>query len=108
MIQRLGRFIQRSLSQRGNKLPRVATLKDLQPIRSALLACVQDCEGIQAQRLHLKIGSAATAQDLWMLRNDAFQVISQQHSQAAAAERINQLMHAFEGWVEPRQLVKIR
>lgn len=43
-----------------------------------------------------------------MLRNDAYQLISHQHSQNVAAERINALIAVFEGWVEPRQLVRIR
>jgi hypothetical protein len=73
-----------------------------------MVACMNDCEGLQSQRLHLKIMAAATAQDLWMLRNDAYQVISQHHSQAEAASRINHLIDTFQGWVEPRQLVKIR
>lgn len=107
VIQRIAKLIRRSLQPR-RKSVKAATLKDLQIIRSAMTSCVNDCEGIPAQRLHLKIASAKTAQDLWMLRNDAYQVISQQHSQTEAAVRINRLMDAFEGWVEPRQLVKIR
>ncbi len=107
MIQRLGKLISCSLAKRI-KSPKVATLKDLQAIRTAMLACITDCEGLQAQRLQLKITSTASAQDFWLLRNDAYQVISQQHAQTVAADRINQLMHAFEGWVPARQLVKIR
>jgi hypothetical protein len=107
MIQRIGRFLKNSLGA-GRHAPKVPTLKDLQAIRVVMLASVKDCEGLQAQRLQLKISGAASAQDLWMLRNDTYLVISQQHDQAVAAKRINQLMHAFEGWVEPRQLVKIR
>lgn len=85
-----------------------ASLKDLQYIRTALLQCMDDCDSVQAQRLRHKITQAKTAQDLWMLRNDAYQLISQQTSQAVAAERINNLMSAFEGWLEPRQLVRIK
>lgn len=107
VIQRIAKLIHNSLKPR-RKSVKTATLKDLQVIRSAMTSCVSDCEDIQAKRLLLKIASAATAQDLWMLRNDAYQVISQQHSQTEAATRINHLMDAFEGWVEPRQLVKIR
>jgi hypothetical protein len=43
-----------------------------------------------------------------MLRNDAYQLISQQHNQTAAAARINDLISAFEGWLEPSQLVRIK
>lgn len=107
MIQRIGKFLKRSFGG-GGKPPKVPTLKDLQAIRSAMLSSVKDCEGLQAQRLHLKISSTTSAQDLWLLRNDAYLVISQQHDQAIAANRINELIHAFEGWLEPRQLVKIR
>lgn len=107
MILRIAKLLKRSMGSRS-KAPKSATLKDLQAIRAALLEGVKDCEGLQAQRLHLKISSASSAQDLWMLRNDAYQVISQQHNQSIAANRINELMHAFEGWVEPRQLIKIR
>lgn len=107
MIQRIAKLIRRTFKPRLKSV-RTATLKDLQAIRSAMNGCVSDCEGLQAQRLHLKITSAASAQDLWMLRNDAYLVISQAHSQSEAAARINRLIDAFDGWVEPRQLVKIR
>jgi hypothetical protein len=107
MIPRIAKFIEKSLRSRG-KAAKTASLKDLQSIRSALTGCVSDCNGLPAQRLQLKITSAATPQDLWMLRNDAYSVISQQHNQSVAAERINQLMKAFEGWVEPRQLNRIK
>ncbi|HEY9094930.1 MAG TPA: hypothetical protein VIN35_04225 [Hydrogenophaga sp.] len=107
MIQRIAQLIHRSLQPRRNKV-KTATLKDLQAIRAAMSSCLDDCEGLQAQRLQLKIAAAKTAQDLWMLRNDAYQLISQQHSQSEAVSRINHLIDAFEGWVDPRQLVKIR
>lgn len=107
VIQHIAKLIHRTLQPR-RKAVKTASLKDLQAIRSAMTNCVSDCKDLQAHRLHLKIASAASAQDLWMLRNDAYQVISQQHSQTEAAARINHLIDAFEGWVEPRQLVKIR
>jgi hypothetical protein len=85
-----------------------ATLKDLAVIRRPLLRCIEDCLDLQALRLRKKIESARTPQELWLLRNDAFQVISQQHNQSVAAERINALIQAFEGWLEPKQLVRIK
>lgn len=98
---------------KGKMAPRkpanaTASLKDLQPIRAALLQCMDDCDSVQAQRLRHKIVQTKTAQELWMLRNDAYQLISQQTSQTIAAERINNLITAFEGWLEPRQLVRIK
>lgn len=107
MIATFARFIKGSLQSRtpGRRAPR---LKDLQPIRSALLQCILDCDNVPALRLRHKIGQAKTAQELWLLRNDAYQLISQQTSQTVAAERINALITHFDGWLEPRQLVRIK
>ena len=107
MIATLARFIKGSLKPRapGRRTP---GLKDLQSIRSALLQCITDCDNMPATRLRHKIGQAKSAQELWLLRNDAYQLISQQTSQAVAAERINALIAHFDGWLEPRQLVRIK
>lgn len=86
---------------------RTASLKDLAMIRNQLMRSVADCTTQAAQRLRKKIDQARTAQELWMLRNDAYQLISQQHNQSVAAERINALIECFEGWLEPKQLVRI-
>lgn len=51
---------------------------------------------------------AHTPQELWLLRNDAYQLISQRHNQSVAAERINRLIQYFEGWLEPKQLIRIK
>lgn len=107
MIPTIARFFRGSLKPRasGHKTP---SLKDLQSIRRALLQCIEDCESVSANRLRHKIIHSQTPQELWLLRNDAYQLISQQTSQTIAAERINNLISAFEGWVEPRQLVRIK
>lgn len=107
LIPTLTRFFKGTMASR-KPVSAKASLKDLQCIRTALLHCMDDCDSVQAHRLRHKIAQAKTAQDLWMLRNDAYQLISQQTSQAVAAERINNLMSAFEGWLEPRQLVRIK
>jgi hypothetical protein len=99
MIHRIGSFLKKSLGARKQRT-KAPTLHDLHGIRAALLSCIKDCEDMQAKRLHLKINAAASAQDLWLLRNDAYQ--------AVAADRINQLLATFDGWVDPRQLAKIR
>lgn len=98
---------------KGKIAPRKAakatpSLKDIQTIRAALLQCIADCDGVPVHRLRHKIEHSQTAQDLWLLRNDAYQLISQQTSQTVAAERINALMAVFEGWVDARQLLRIR
>ncbi|WP_372658408.1 hypothetical protein [Hydrogenophaga sp.] len=90
------------LSQR-----KTASLKDLGSIRRSLLQAVEDCTSVPTQRLRLKIEQAKTPQELWLLRNDAYQVISQRHDQAVAAQRINALLKVFEGSVNPKHLTRI-
>lgn len=107
MISSLSRLFKDSLKpwSVGRKTPH---LRDLQAIRVALLRCIEDCDSVSARRLNHKIINTRTVQELWLLRNDAYQLISQQHSQAVAAERINALISSFEGWVEPRHLTRIK
>ncbi|MDP1684874.1 hypothetical protein [Hydrogenophaga sp.] len=107
MITSLARWLGVSFTPRRRGAHR-ATLKDLAVIRRPLLRAIEDCIDQQALRLRTKIESARTPQELWMLRNDAFQLISQQHNQSIAAERINALIQCFEGWLEPKQLVRIK
>ena len=90
---------------RSRKIP---SLKELLAIRQALLDCVTDCDSLVAQRLRSKICQTQKPQDLWLLRNDAYQIISQRHNQTVAAERINALMAAFQGWVDAKQLARIK
>lgn len=85
-----------------------ATLKDLATIRKALLLGLEDCTSEGAARLRTKVAQAKTPQELWMLRNDAYQLISQQHNQSVAAERINDMIHFFEGWLDPKQIARIK
>lgn len=83
------------------------SLKNLLAIRQAMLTCIGDCDTTASSRLRHKIGHTQTPQELWMLRNDAYQLIAQRHNQTVAAERINALIEHFEGWVDPKQLVRI-
>lgn len=98
---------------RGALLPhahrrRTPSLKDLAQIRGALLQCLDGCDGPAGVRLQGKIAQARNPQELWLLRNDAYQVISQHHNQSVAAERINGILTVFEGWLEPKQIVRIK
>ena len=107
MISVFDRLFHRALYSRT--APRTPpSLKAMQRVRSALLQCVEDCEGGQVARLRLQVEKARTAQELWLLRNDAYQVVSQHHNQCVAAERINKLLPLFNGLVAPSQLSKIR
>ena len=107
MIGSIARWLDSNISPRKRSAHK-ASLKELAGIRRPLLRCIEDCLDQQALRLRKKIELAHTPQELWLLRNDAFQVISQQHDQSVAAERINALIHFFEGWLEPKQLVRIK
>lgn len=106
MISSLTRFFKGTIAPR-KAVRSTPSLKDIQTIRSALLQCVADCDGVPVHRLRHKIEHSQSIQDLWLLRNDAYQLISQATSQTVAAERINALLEVFEGWVEARQLVRI-
>jgi hypothetical protein len=69
--------------------------------------CFQDVDGIQSDRLRLKIRCAMEVRDLWLLRSDILQLLAQHFNQAEASKRINSLLPCFEGWLPERQLVKI-
>lgn len=107
VISALTRMFRVSLASH-RRSPRNASLKDVATIRRQLERSIADCPGEPVQRLRKQIHQARSPQELWLLRNDAYQLISQRHNQAVAAERINRLMQFFEGWLEPRQLVRIR
>ena len=66
-----------------------------------------DCSGTPAHRLGHKINVCRTASNLWLLRRDLYQRISQEHSQGVAAESINRLIPAFEGRLRASQLNRI-
>lgn len=87
--------------------PRPAHLKDVVAIRSQLLLTIEDCSSVAAHRLRLQIERARTPQELWLLRNDAFSLIAQRHDQRTAAQRIDALVKAFDGWLDPKQLARI-
>jgi hypothetical protein len=82
----------------------------IEQIRHSLRRTLDDCKDkdIRAQRVMFKINAAKTPADLWMLRSDLHQCISQVHSQRVAVERINSLVDVFEGWIPPSQLTRIQ
>jgi hypothetical protein len=88
--------------------PHKPRLRDLMAIRQHLLFTIEDCLSVPAHRLRRQIERARTPQELWLLRNDAFQLIAQRHDQRTAAERIDALIQVFEGWLDPKQLARVR
>jgi hypothetical protein len=67
----------------------------VEAIRRQLLAILDDCDGLDCERLRWRLHTAESAQDLWLLRGSVFQAISTQHCQAQAAERLDGLASAF-------------
>lgn len=67
----------------------------VEAIRQELLSALDDCQGFECDRLRWRVHTAECAQELWLLRDALFRVISSQHCQARAVERINELVPAF-------------
>lgn len=98
-------YFSRLLARRHSQHPssRATTpLTNLETARQALRACVADCEGDAARRLRRHIDGARTHHDLWMQRAQVYQVVSLQHGQAMAHERIEGVQSLFAGWVDLR------
>ncbi len=76
-------------------------------IQQSLRSLLHDCQDMQSQRVIYKINIAESVSDLWLLRSDLHQCISQRHNQAEAATRINSLVEVFQGWLPARQLTRI-
>lgn len=79
----------------------------LDEVKASLNNTLHDCRDMRAQRIIYKINIAKTPSDLWLLRSDLYQCISQTHSQSEAVNRINGLVTVFEGWLPARHLTRI-
>lgn len=101
-------YLNRLLASRHSQHPssRATTaLTNLATARQALLACVADCDTDAADRLRHHIDAARTHRDLWMQRAQVYQVVSLQHGQQLAHERIEALQTVFTGWVDLRSAI---
>lgn len=67
----------------------------VEPLREQLLGVLDDCEGFEVDRLRWRLHMAERPQELWLLRDAVFQVVSLQHCQELAIERIAGLVPAF-------------
>lgn len=83
------------------------TPSDLPTARSALLEVVEDCQGLPVEHVRLKIRSARDHRDLWQLRSEVYRLVSLQHCQSVAEERLRPLVPLFDGWVTPQELSRI-
>jgi hypothetical protein len=105
-IARLLRSVRKPLPSTPNT-PSSNRLAGLDGLRSAMLQAVDDCTGLPAQRLQIKIRNAHTHRDLWMLRSDAYRLIALHHCQSIADQRIHPLLNRFEGWMAPQEINRV-
>jgi hypothetical protein len=69
----------------------------VEAVRQQLLAVLDDCHGTECDRLRWRLHTAERAQELWLLRDQIFQMVTTQHCLAQAQERIEGLVTAFRG-----------
>jgi hypothetical protein len=67
----------------------------VEAIRHALLSVLDDCRGVECDRLRWRVHTAECAQELWLLRDAVFQAVSAQHCQQQAEQRLHELVPAF-------------
>ena len=84
--------------------PRVADSADLTRIRSAMLERVIDCEIKTVRRIRVQLAGATSAVQLWLLRSEVYQAVSEQFGQAEATARIDSLRPLFRGFLPSKQL----
>jgi hypothetical protein len=76
----------------------------VEAVRRQLLAVLEDCHGTDCDRLRWRVHTAERAQELWLLRDQIFQVVTTQHCLAQAQERLDGLLSAF-GTVLPASMI---
>ncbi|HET8747526.1 MAG TPA: hypothetical protein VFM98_18140 [Ramlibacter sp.] len=67
----------------------------VEAVRHQLLAVLEDCHGTECDRLRWRLHTAERPQELWLLRDQIFQVVAAQHCLELAHERIDGLLTAF-------------
>ncbi len=83
---------------------RRADSADLTRIRSAMLERVIDCELKTVRRIRMQLSGATSAVQLWLLRSEVYQAISEQFGQAEARARVESLRPLFQGFLPTKQL----
>lgn len=76
-------------------------------VRLLLHDALRQCEGPMCQRMRWRIDAARTAEDLWLLRGEIFQLVARQFCQEEAVRRVNTLLPAFSGWLPERTLMRV-
>lgn len=84
--------------------PRTATTADMARIRRAMGEQVLDCELRVGRRVRTQLDAASTVMQLWLLRSEIYQAVSDQFGQHEAMRRVKLLTPEFEGLLPERQL----
>lgn len=79
----------------------------LEQLRVQLHEALQRCEGPMCERMRWRIDEAHTAQQLWQLRGEVFQLVARQFCQEEAVRRINALLPAFRSCLPERMLTRV-
>ena len=79
----------------------------LEQLRLQLQEALEECEGPMCERLRWRIDAACTAQHLWLLRGEIFQLVARQFCQQEAARRVNALLPAFSGSLPERMQTRV-
>ena len=74
---------------------RVADSADLTRIRAAMLDRVSDCDLKIVRRIRMQLTGATSVVQLWLLRSEVYQAVSERFGQAEAATRIASLPPLF-------------
>lgn len=76
--------------------PLVGVAADIvDPVRREFAACIDDAATAQAGTLLMRINTARSLRELWHLRAALYHVVSLQHSQCVAEQRLAQLNRHF-------------
>ena len=75
---------------------------ELDTLRRRMLLALADCQSAPCDRLRMRLLFVRTAQDLWLARVELFHLISQQHCESLASERLDALVPEFERWLPAR------
>ncbi|HMM85927.1 hypothetical protein [Azohydromonas sp.] len=75
--------------------PLAGAADTLDPVRREFAACIDDAASVQAGTLLMRINTARSLRELWHLRAALYHVVSLQHSQFVAEQRLAQLNRHF-------------
>lgn len=78
-------------------------------LRDRMLDMINDCaKSHRVTRMKFKLEAAQTAQELWALRGDLYDLLATEFTQQEATRRINILTPNFQGLVSDSQLKPMR